>query len=199
MDEVRFEIIETIKEGISLGVKNIGPVIVNALLWFVTVWIPYLNVGTTIGLFVGVVSKLSKGEPLSETEIFNPVYRKYMGEFFLTAGLLHVGVIIGLCFFIIPGLIIGIAWCLALLILIDKGKNPMEAISLSNQCTYGYKWRIFAIQFILALVIGGINLLFGLFPFFIHMILMIAVLLFAIFIDIGIKASIYRQLTQNIE
>jgi hypothetical protein len=154
------------------------------------------------------------------TEIFDPKYRKYMGEYFLTSGLIFLGVLIGTIFGIIPGMVIGFAWCLAILLVIDKGKNPAEALTLSNNCTYGYKWRIFGVYFLIWLAffvvivvlsgifaaISGSGDSFGyggygydggpamsLMP-----IIMLIIMIFATFIIIGVQASIYKQLTEDI-
>jgi len=40
----------TMKESFAIGIKNIGPILVNVLLWVLTVWIPYLNIGTTMSM-----------------------------------------------------------------------------------------------------------------------------------------------------
>jgi len=190
----------TIKEGIAIGFKNFGPILVNVLLWAVTVWIPYLNIGTTIGLFVGIIAMASRGETISMTEIFDPKYRKNMGEFFLTSGLVGIGVAAGTVFLIIPGIVICIAWSLAILLVIDKGKNPTEAITLSNNLTYGYKWRMFAsviltflaffvVQAIIAFIGAKIGII-GITGF-----LLAITMIFETFVLIGLQASIYRQLT----
>ena len=71
------------ENSIKKGLKYLVPVLVNSLLWVLTVWIPYINIGTTIGLVAGVLAKMSRDEEVSLTEIFNPEYRKPMGEFFL--------------------------------------------------------------------------------------------------------------------
>ncbi len=205
-DVKKLAVIDTIKEGIGIGMKNAGPIFVNVLLWVLTVWIPYLNVGTTIGLYVGIVSKASKGETIPMTEIFDPKYRKYMGEYFLTAGLMGAGISIGMVFFIIPGLVIALAWSLALLLVIDKGKNPTEALSISNNCTYGYKAKIFCIQFLLSLaasVVVSIFMSIGMAAgssgvMFFMMLLTLAVSIACMFIGIGVQASIYKQLTENV-
>jgi hypothetical protein len=125
------------------GMKNLVPVLVNTVLWILTIWIPYLNVGTTIGIMAGVVAKMSRGETISMTEIFDPIYRKRMGEFFLVTGLIFMGTMAGFMFFIIPGYVISIAWMLAPLLVVDKEINPIEAINKSNTLTYGKKWTIF--------------------------------------------------------
>ena len=196
----KLEVVATIKDGIVTGSKNIGSILVNVLLWALTIWIPYLNVGTTIGLAVGIVSKASKGEIISPTEIFNPQYRKYMGEFFLTSGLVGIGVVIATAFFVIPGIVLSFAWSLSILLAVDKGKNPSEAISLSNKLTYGNKGRMFGIYLLLGLafsiVAGLLTLILNSVPTLL-VILLIAIYLFAIFVSIGILASIYRQLTEN--
>jgi len=196
-DIKKLEIIGTIKDGITIGTKNIGPILVNLILWILTCWIPYLNVGTTIGLVIGIVKKASKDEPIPMTEIFNPIYRKYMGEFFLVCGLVGIGVGIATVFMIIPGIVIGIAWCFATLITIDKNKNPTEALYLSNKATYGNKWRIFGIYFLVILAFGILIAVLSFIPV-VGIILGIAVMLFMNFVIIGIMASMYRQLTGDI-
>jgi len=196
--KMKLEIMGTIKEGIEIGIKNIGPILVNVLLWVLTCWIPYLNVGTTIGLAIGIVSKASKGESIPYTEIFDSKYRKYMGEYFLTCGLVTLGVLVGFVFFIIPGYVIAIAWLFAPMLAIDKGKNPAEAITISNNITYGNKWRIFGILFLVGLVVGVAAAILGKIPA-IGYFLTFIVTLFAIFVFIGIQASLYKQLAGDIQ
>jgi hypothetical protein len=190
----KLTIFATIKEGISIGIRNIVPIFVNVLLWVLTIWIPYLNVGTTIGLWVGIVSKASKGNAIPMTEIFDPKYRKYMGEFFITSGLIGIGVGAGFVFLIIPAIVIGIAWSLAQLLVIDKGKNPTEAITLSNNYTYGNKGRIFCIYFLVFLASGIISFILLKIPK-LGIILVSAVNVLMLFVSVGLQASIYKQLT----
>jgi len=194
-DAKKLDIIATVKEGVSIGIASMVPIFVNVLLWLLTFWIPYLNVGTTIGLWVGIVSKASRGEAIPMTEIFDPKYRKYMGEYFLTSGLVGIGIGAGIVFFIIPGFVIGIAWSLAQLLVIDKGKNPSEAITLSNNCTYGNKGRIFCVYFLVFFACGIAGGILGLIPI-LGKILAFAVSILSMFALIGLKASIYRQLAK---
>ena len=202
----KLAVVATIKEGIGIGTRNIGPILVNVLLWILTIWIPYLNVGTTIGLTAGIVSKASRGETIPMTEIFDPKYRKYMGEFFLTCGLICVGILIGAIFGIIPGIVIALAWSLAILLVVDKGKNPTEAITLSNNCTYGYKAKMFGIYFLVSFVISVIqSLVFSMgsasnndVVIFITSFIGILIAVFWFFVFIGLQASIYKQLTEGV-
>ena len=193
----KLDIIATIKEGVSIGVANIVPIFVNVLLWVLTIWIPYLNVGTTIGLWAGIVSKASKGEAVPMTEIFDPKYRKYMGEYFITSGLIGIGVLAGIVFFIIPGIVINVAWSLALLLVIDKGKNPTEAITLSNNLTYGNKGRMFCVYFLVFLAFGLVSFILMKIPKA-GIVLSGIVSILIMFVLIGLQASIYKQLTENI-
>jgi uncharacterized membrane protein len=186
-----------IKSGIDISMSNLGPILVNTLLYIVTVWIPYINIGTTIGMISGIIVKAGKKEPIAMTEIFNPVYRKYMGEFFLTSGLIAAGVGMGLAFFLIPGYVIAIAWSQALLLAIDKGKNPTEAISLSNKITYGYKKDIFLASLVLCIAASIAGGLLALIPF-IGFLFAFAVVVFAMFVAIGMQAYIYKTLSADI-
>jgi len=193
----------TTKEGVAIGIKNIVPILVNVLLWVLTVWIPYINIGTSIGLSVGIVAMASRGEAISMTEIFNPKYRKYMGDYFLVSGLIGIGVSIGIFLIIIPGIIVGIAWSLAVILVIDREKNPIESITLSNNLTYGYKWRIFAIYVIpcvvftvvqtILMVIGYSAGISGFTGFLVFL-----TVLFEILVFIGLQASIYSQLAEGV-
>ena len=206
----KLAVVDTIKEGIGIGTRNIGPILVNVLLWIVTIWIPYINVGTTIGLTAGIVSKASRGEMIPMTEIFDPKYRKYMGEFFLASCLIIGGVGIGLVFLIIPGIVIALAWSLAILLVVDKGKNPTEAITLSNNCTYGYKAKMFGIYFLVFLlfliaqaVVTSIGSAVyastynnGVLAFASFLVILSVV--FEVFVFIGLHASVYKQLTEGI-
>jgi len=192
----KLDIIATIKDGISIGMSNMVPIFVNVLLWALTCWIPYLNVGTTIGLWVGIVSKASRGEAIPMTEIFDSKYRKYMGEYFITSGLVGIGVFAGFLFVIIPGIVICIAWSLAQLLVIDKGKNPSEAIILSNEYTYGNKGRMFWIYILVSLASFIVMLILALIPV-VGGFLGFVVSILMMFVFIGLQASIYKQLTKS--
>lgn len=198
-----------IKEGFSMGAEYIGPVFINGLLWLLTCWIPYLNIGTTIGLTIGITAKISKREMLPLTEIFDPKYRRHMGEVTLLSFLLGMGFILGLALFVIPGFIFALSWSLALLIKVDKEKDIAESIKLSNSSTYGYKLRIVCIYLVVCLlflvayaVLGGIAYLLYTMDFMIAAavvaVFALIIAFFQVFVFIGLKAGIYRHLTEDI-
>ena len=182
-----------IANAFTIGLKNFFPLLVNFILWILTIWIPYLNIGTTIGL-VAIPISLSKGEIISPVEIFNSKYRKYMGEFFLIVGLNAMVIFAALIFLIIPAIVIGLSWSLGILLMIEKGLNPIEALMTSNKITYGHKWKMFFAYLVLPLPL----LLFGylmvlhlpvaIYLYFIYLIILIPVYL-------GCKAYIYGVLS----
>ena len=131
-----------IQNGLLTGLKNATALLGAVALWLLTIWIPYLNVGTTIGL-LGLVAAMSRGEAIKPTEIFNPKYRARMGEFFLVVAFLFIGVLIGFVFVGIPGVVIGLTWMFAPLLVIDQGLNPSEALTRSNELTQGKKVTLF--------------------------------------------------------
>lgn len=197
-----------IKGAFSKGLKNALPLSINSILWALTVWIPYLNVGTTIGLST-IAAKMSKDEPLSMTEIFNPVYRKRMGEYFILLSLVSMGVSVGFAFLVIPGIVISIAWSLAALLLVDKQMNPLEAINQSNSFTYGHKGTIFFGSLILGLIVLVLLGVIGLIAYalmnatdnntFVIVIMGLVVLIayfIAYSIGIGATATIYKELAK---
>ena len=67
------------------------------LLWFFTACIPYLNIGTTIGLVSAAVD-VAKGRPVSPIEIFDARHRARIVPFCLTLGL-SAAVLAGLAAF----------------------------------------------------------------------------------------------------
>jgi hypothetical protein len=193
----KLEIVDTLREGFELTIKNIGPVFVNLLLWVLTIWIPYINVGTTIGMFSGIIIKLSREETISFTEIFEPKYREYMGEYFITLGLMIIGTYMGIAFLIIPGIIISIAWSFALILVVDKEKTPIEALTLSNKITFGYKGRIFLISLILMIIMIVLIIVLSRLGSDFALLLIFIAYIFFILLYIGIQASMYKQLTRD--
>ena len=149
-----------ISQGVKLGFINIISIFIATILWILTIWIPYINVGTTIGLLSMPIG-MSKANVVSPTEIFNEKYRQYMGEFFVLTGLKSQGLMPAYLFLIIPGIILNLSWSQSIFLLIDRGINPAEALTLSNKLTYGYKAKIFFAKLILAILSLGIF-----YPFF---------------------------------
>jgi hypothetical protein len=183
------------------GLRNVLPLVANTALWALTLWIPYLNVGTTIGL-VSLPAKMSRGEMLSPVEIFDRKYRRQMGEFFLVLAFMVMGTLAGYLFGIIPGIVIQFAWMLAPLLVIDRSVNPSAALQASNNLTYGKKWTIFfGILLIQMTSFAGFAMVSGV-GFLIHRVVgaVLALLLmpFLVTVALGANAHIYGTLIARV-
>jgi hypothetical protein len=196
MSEVRkITVGGVIREGFGIGLKNSLSLLGAVLLWLITVWIPYLNVGTTIALTT-IPIELSKGNIISPTFIFDAKYRKYMGEYFILNGLMFVAILFAFFFLIIPGYVIAISWSLSIYLLLDKGVSPTDALIQSNKATYGYKWTIFFVGLILFVAFFVLYGIFSLIPF-LGVVLNIIIYLLLIVVGQGCEAVIYRDLTKE--
>lgn len=198
MEQLRKITIEgVISEGIKIGIKNAASMLGATVLWLLTIWIPYLNVGTTIAMMT-IPIELSRGKVISPLFIFDGKYRQYMGEFFTLIGLMYLAIIPALFFMIVPGIIISIGWTLAIYILLDKGIAPGEAMIRSNKATYGYKWSIFGVKFVLYLIyfiLLSIIISVLMSSAFLGLVLWFILIALFVVVDLGCTAVIYRNLT----
>ena len=198
-----------LSEGLALGMKNFFSIFLAFILYALTVWIPYLNVGTTIAM-ASIPITLSKktDSMISPTFIFDGKYRKYMGEFFNLLGLMFISLVPAFAFMIVPGIIIAIGWSLAIYLMIDKEISPSESMIQSTKATYGYKWTIFLVSFIISVassaVIMVVMWLLGLvIPYkamaIVSMIVMILYIAVVGVFFLGCSAVIYRELSKRID
>lgn len=187
-------------EGFKLGLKNALSIICAVILWLLTIWVPYINVGTTIALCAIPVA-LAQGKTISPLFIFESKYRKLMGEFFLLVVFIYMAMIPLLLFLAVPAFVVGIAWSLAIYLLIDKGLAPGEALVKSNKLTYGYKWRIFGVSAVLVVVpllssclsIAEIDIASEIW----FILLTLVVQLLVVVWSLGCNAIIYRNLSAD--
>lgn len=142
----------------SRAMSQFWSVLGAILLWFITIWIPYINVGTTIGL-IRLQIKLGRGEKISATEIFDAENRIPMGKMFLLWSFMTTGIIIGTIFLIVPGIVLWYAWFLSSMLILDKKLDPIQAMSKSYDLTYGYKWVIFFITLAINFIFGVASVL----------------------------------------
>ena len=161
----KLDIMKTIRDGVQYGLKNFFPLFLMVILYILTFWIPYLNVGTTIGFYKAIIG-IGRGEIIDPVSIFDKDNFKNLGGFFLLLGLVSIGVTAAAAFMLIPAIVIGIAWSFAIYFLIDKKISPIKALGLSYDSTYGNKWRIFFVGLICGICVCIICLILGLIPKF---------------------------------
>jgi len=112
-------------------------------LWVLTLWIPYVNVGTTIAVTAGAAILLSRQQRIDPTFIFDRRYRQVMADWFILSSLIGGGVLLGIVFLVIPGIVLALGWLLAPLLLVDRGTAVMDSLRQSWQATMGEKWTLF--------------------------------------------------------
>lgn len=199
----KLDFAETLKDSIEIGVKNAPSIVVAVVLWLVTIWIPYINIGTTIAIKLLPI-ELAKGNVINPLSIFDSQYRRYMGEFLITWGLMLIPIYIATLFLVVPGIVLSLSWSLSFYFLLDKGKNPMQAIKASNDATYGSKWSMFFVILAFAVVMG---IVYGIFMLlcsaidigFITFVVMLVLVVLASSIRMAIDASFWKQLKDNVE
>lgn len=196
METTKVTVQEAITEGVQIGIKNAISLLGAVVLWILTIWIPYLNVGTTIAISTIPIA-LSKGKVISPLFIFDGKYRQFMGEYFTLLGLKMMSIIPATIFMIIPGYIIALGWKLALYILLDKGVAPGEALVQSNKATYGYKWTIFFTSLLLGIAFIIIQtiimLVFSKIPFLLFIMCIALIALYQI-TYLGCMTVFYKKL-----
>ena len=203
MEMKKLDFAETLKDSIEIGVKNAPSIVVAVILWLVTIWIPFINIGTTIAIKLLPV-ELAKGNVINPLSIFDSKYRRYMGEFLITWGLMLIPIYIATLFLVVPGIVLSLSWTLSFYFLLDKGKNPIEAIKASNDATYGSKWTMFFVILVFSIIMG---IVYGIFLFvceaidvaFITFVVMFILLVLAASIAMAIDASFWKQLKDNVE
>ena len=203
MEMKKLDFAETLKDSIEIGVKNAPSIVVAVILWLVTIWIPYINIGTTIAIQLLPV-ELAKGNVINPLSIFDSKYRRYMGEFLITWGLMLIPIYIAALFLVVPGIVLSLSWTLSFYFLLDKGKNPIEAIKASNDATYGSKWTMFFVILVFSIIMG---IVYGIFLFvcgaidvaFITFVVMFILLVLAASIAMAIDDSFWKQLKDNVE
>lgn len=191
MDTKKLDFMATLKETVAYGLKNVASLLLTAVLYVVTVWIPYLNVGTTIGLYKGIV-EISKGKVLNPMILFDKQNFQNIGNVFILIGIMIAAIGPAYLMGIIPGIVLGIAWGFAILFLIDKGLSPIECLRTSYDATYGEKWTIFFLFLVVGVAFSILSVLCALIPkvgwIFVFI---VAVLAFAIVI--ALEAVLYKH------
>ena len=203
METKRLDFATTLQDAIAIGLKNAPSVIAAVALWLVTIWVPYINVGTTIAITL-LPTQLAKGKIINPLSIFESKYRRYMGEYFITMGLMVFPILIGVIFMFVPAIVLSIAWSLSYYFLIEKGKNPIQAIKASNDATYGSKWIMFAAKLVVGIIAGIFLAIFQVLCYaidveFITFVVMFILYVLVISIGMAVNASFWKQLKDNVE
>lgn len=195
--EEKLQFVPSLKDAFAIGVKNLVPIVLSVLLWLVTVWIPYVNVGTTIALATLPV-KLSKGEMISPMFIFDSEYRHCMGEYFILQAVIFSAVYISILFMIVPAIVLSLSWMLAVYLLVGKKMNWALCLSESNRLMMGYKFKAFCLKFAVSLALLVVSyVLFSMFDAIagsLGVLVVLVCVLVGVCVMLSVDAVIYREL-----
>lgn len=136
---------EAFTETFTIINRNIGWLFLTVLLYMVTSWVPYINIGTTIAI-VNLPGALARKERIKPTHIFDAKYRKYMGEYISLWGNMILVFFASIPFGGIPLLVLSMSWSFAPLLLVDKEINSSEAMMQSSKYTYGHKFQMWLLE-----------------------------------------------------
>lgn len=133
---------ELIKEGSIIGFRNSLKILGAFLLWTLTLWIPYINIGTTVAIAT-ISGRIKKNTSTSPFEIFSSKYRQNIGEFLILYHLKSAGLILALSFFIVPYFIVKISWSQALNLFVYKNLSFSKSLKYSSENLKGNIAKIF--------------------------------------------------------
>lgn len=193
-DGSEIELEEAIIEPFKLAFRNIGWLFLVVLVYCCTSWIPYINIGTTIAM-INLPAELARGQRIRISYIFDPKFRKYMGEYFTLWGTMFLAFIVSIPFASIPYIILQYGWAFAPYLLIDKEINPSEALTLSTKITYGYKLKMWLSELVISILLSVLLVVSG----FLFIIPLLVTIPFAMTVMLAHAAVFYKRLVVDHE
>lgn len=153
------------------GAKDLVPVAVAAALWVLTLWVPFINIGTTIAMFTLPVWMVA-GRKISPVDIFQQDLRSRMFALLRLHGLVIASsfillfvmastfaglsviksfswpwlkVLIVFACAAVPFFMLTTAWAMAPFLMIDKDLDPSDALRKSFELTTDRRLGVFAV------------------------------------------------------
>ena len=127
MEPKRVDIAAAAADTFAIATRHAPSIIAAVILFLLTLWVPYVNLGTLIALTLLPV-RLARDERIEALSIFRSEYRRRMGDFLLTAALKQAALALGTALLVIPGVVLALAWKPAYWCLAEHDKSPLEAI-----------------------------------------------------------------------
>jgi hypothetical protein len=91
------------------------------------------------------------GQPASTAGVFTAALRKFWPMFGM-AILIGLGLCLGLILLIVPGIILGLTWSVALPVLVLEDRGVFDSFGRSAALTRGKRWSIFLLYFLIVLI-----------------------------------------------
>jgi hypothetical protein len=101
-----------------------------------------------------------EGETPTPNEVFTTGAQLFLPLFAVNL-LYFLAVCLGLVLFIVPGVMLALAWCVAGPALIDRKTGITQSLGESAQLTHGNRWRLLALFVLFGLAVGLVNAVFN--------------------------------------
>jgi hypothetical protein len=124
--------------------------------------ITILSYPVLMPLMVGIIMlaiNYSRGENIAFKDVFN--YYHLTGKLALAGIFIYIMTIIGFILLVLPGIYLSIAYIFALPLIVDKEMDVWDAMELSRKTVTQHWFKVFALMFLLSLIMGLGALAFG--------------------------------------
>ena len=140
-----------------LGEANAGAT--GSILYVGIFLLGVVFLATAFVLFPAVVTILGMAGLSGRRQLLGDALRVSIQRFLPLSGamiLMTVGSLLGLAFFIVPGIILASAWYVVMGPAAVEEQGPIESLRRSWELTDGYKWSVFLVL-IVSSILGGIS------------------------------------------
>ncbi len=151
-------VMTAIPSGIASGLEESSPFL-SRVIYFISY---IVGLGVNLGL-IKVSLAFASNEKATYSDLFSQFPKTL--NYFIAHILYSIIVTVGLILVIVPGIIWGVKYALYPYFIVEKDVGPLEALKLSGTTTQGFKWDLFALYFLSALIVllGAFVIFIGLF------------------------------------
>ena len=145
--------------GFELAKKEYWTIFFNFLIYLIVgicasiTVVGLLVVPAIFASFIKFLLKVARGEAVGVGDSFSEGFKDglWWKALFFTV-LYSVGIVIGIIFFVVPGLYLATAWFLGIYLLVDKSMSPEEALGKSRELVHqlGF-WKVFVVYLCLSI------------------------------------------------
>ena len=107
-----------------------------------------------IGLMIYTL-KVTRGQPATVGDLFSG--GPYLWRVFGAQIVIGLATFVGTLLCVVPGVILGLMWSQAILLIIDRNLGVFESLSRSSELTNGNKLNLFVIWLVVSLVTSALN------------------------------------------
>ena len=144
------------------GILNVVLVAASSTLSLLSTLITLVGTFIFTGAIVELVADIQdRRQDASIGELFSPVF-PVLGQLLLVGIVAGICTAIGFVLLVIPGLILLTIWAVAAPVVVLERPGGLGALGRSRELVRGNGWRVFAVIFVLFLLVGIISILIAL-------------------------------------